>query len=101
VISERTKAALPAAKQRGAKILKAPSRAIKRRADARAADLAPTITELRAAGATSLRYCGWAQRTTNPDSSLRRLVTDAGDARLGTQGVSVDGALVIGARSPA
>jgi DNA invertase Pin-like site-specific DNA recombinase len=83
VISERTKAALAAAKQRGIKIggyrgtkipkaaLKAPSRAIKRRADARAADLAPTITELQAAGATSLRYCGWAQRTTNPGSSLR------------------------------
>ena len=28
------------------------------RADERAADLAPTITELQAAGATPLRYCG-------------------------------------------
>ena len=35
-------------------------------------------------------YCGGAQRTTNPNSSRRRLVTDAGYARPGTQG-SVDG----------
>jgi DNA invertase Pin-like site-specific DNA recombinase len=66
-ISERTKAALAAAKRRGVKIggyrgttipksaLEAASKAIKKRADARAADLAPTIAELQAAGATSLR----------------------------------------------
>ena len=34
---------------------KAASEAITKRAEARAADLAPTITELQAAGATSLR----------------------------------------------
>jgi DNA invertase Pin-like site-specific DNA recombinase len=66
-ISERTKAALAAAKRRGVKIggyrgttipksaLEAASKAIKKRADARAADLAPTIAELQVAGATSLR----------------------------------------------
>jgi DNA invertase Pin-like site-specific DNA recombinase len=66
-ISERTKAALAAAKRRGVTIggyrgttippsaLEAASKAIKKRADARAADLAPTIAELQAAGATSLR----------------------------------------------
>jgi DNA invertase Pin-like site-specific DNA recombinase len=67
VISERTKAALAAAKRRGIKLggyrgttmtkamRKAASEAITKRAKARAADLSPTITELQAAGATSLR----------------------------------------------
>jgi len=66
-ISERTKAALAAAKRRGVKLggyrgttmtramRKAASEAITKRANARAADLAPTIAELQAAGATSLR----------------------------------------------
>jgi DNA invertase Pin-like site-specific DNA recombinase len=66
-ISERTKAALAAAKRRGVKLggyrgtmmtkamRKAASEAITKRAKARAADLAPTIAELQAAGATSLR----------------------------------------------
>jgi DNA invertase Pin-like site-specific DNA recombinase len=66
-ISERTKAALAAAKRRGVKLggfrgvaptkamRKAASAALAKRADARAADLAPTIAELQAAGATSLR----------------------------------------------
>jgi hypothetical protein len=65
--AELTKAGLAAAKRRGVKlgghrgtiITKAMSRAaaeaIARRADARAVDLAPTIAELQAAGATSLR----------------------------------------------
>jgi DNA invertase Pin-like site-specific DNA recombinase len=67
MISERTKAALAAAKRRGVKLggyrgttmtkamRKAASEAITKRAKARAADLAPTINELQAAGATSLR----------------------------------------------
>jgi DNA invertase Pin-like site-specific DNA recombinase len=67
VISERTKAALAAAKRRGVQLggyrgttmtkamRKAASEAITKRAKARAADLTPTITELQAAGATSLR----------------------------------------------
>jgi DNA invertase Pin-like site-specific DNA recombinase len=67
MISERTKAALAAAKRRGVKLggdrgarLTAKARrmgweACTARANARAADLAPTISELRAAGITSLR----------------------------------------------
>jgi DNA invertase Pin-like site-specific DNA recombinase len=67
VISERTKAALAAAKRRGVKLggyrgttiskamRKASAEAVAKRADARAADLMPTIAELQAAGATSLR----------------------------------------------
>jgi DNA invertase Pin-like site-specific DNA recombinase len=67
VISERTKAALAAAKRRGVKLggyrgttltkamRKAASETLEKRADARAADLAPIITELQASGATSLR----------------------------------------------
>jgi DNA invertase Pin-like site-specific DNA recombinase len=68
VISERTKAALAAAKRRGVKLggfragakLTAKARqagveANKKRADARAADLAPIIRELRATRITSLR----------------------------------------------
>jgi DNA invertase Pin-like site-specific DNA recombinase len=66
VISERTKAALAAAKRhkklggyRGTTISKAMRAAalaaIAKRTDARAADIAPTIAELRATGATSLR----------------------------------------------
>jgi hypothetical protein len=35
-------------------------------------------------------YCGGTQRGTNPDSSRRGLVTDAGHARLGAKGVGVD-----------
>jgi DNA invertase Pin-like site-specific DNA recombinase len=67
-ISERTKAALAAAKRRGTKLggyragakLTAKARmagckARKESADAKAADLAPIIKELQAAGATSLR----------------------------------------------
>ena len=80
-ISERTKAALAAAKQRGKKLggyrgttiskamRAAALAAVAKRTDARAADLAPTIAKLRAAGATSLRAI--AQRTTNPNSSRR------------------------------
>jgi DNA invertase Pin-like site-specific DNA recombinase len=67
VISERTKAALAAAKRRGVKLggyrgttisramRRASAEAVAKRADARAADLMPTIAELQAAGATSLR----------------------------------------------
>jgi DNA invertase Pin-like site-specific DNA recombinase len=67
MISERTKAALAAAKRRGVKLggyrgttitkamHKAGQAAIAKRVDARAADLMPTIAELQAAGATSLR----------------------------------------------
>ena len=59
--------ALAAAKRRGVKLggyrgttmtkvmRKAAAEAVARRTDARAADLAPTITEIQAAGATSLR----------------------------------------------
>jgi DNA invertase Pin-like site-specific DNA recombinase len=67
MISERTKAALAAAKRRGVKLggdrgarLTAKQRALGRaarqaKAHARAADLAPTIKELQAAGCESLR----------------------------------------------
>ena len=67
VISERTKAALAAAKRRGVKLggyrgttmtkamRRAAAEAVAKRVDARATDLAPIIAELRAAGATSLR----------------------------------------------
>jgi DNA invertase Pin-like site-specific DNA recombinase len=68
VISERTKAALAAAKRRGVKLggfragaklttkaRQAGVRAVQARADARAIDLAPTVRELQAAGKTSLR----------------------------------------------
>ena len=66
-ILERTKAALAAAKRRGVKLggyrgttmtkamRKAASEAIAKRAQSRAADLVPTIAELQAAGATTLR----------------------------------------------
>jgi DNA invertase Pin-like site-specific DNA recombinase len=67
MISARTKAGLAAAKRRGvklggnrgvkptAKMQKASTAALQARADARAADIGPTIKELQAAGATSLR----------------------------------------------
>ena len=67
MISARTKAALAAAKRRGtklggdrgvvptAKMRKSAAAARQKRAATRAADLAPTIAELQAAGATSLR----------------------------------------------
>jgi DNA invertase Pin-like site-specific DNA recombinase len=67
MISERTKAALAAAKRRGVKLggyrgtiiskamRKASAAALTKRADDRATDLMPTITELQANGATSLR----------------------------------------------
>jgi DNA invertase Pin-like site-specific DNA recombinase len=67
MISARTKAALAMARKRGVKLggnrgvkptakMRALSRAaIQQRADARAADIAPTIKNLQAAGATSLR----------------------------------------------
>jgi DNA invertase Pin-like site-specific DNA recombinase len=66
-ISERTKAALKAAKQRGVKLggfkgfmptarmRKLAAEAMRARSEARAADLAPIIKELQAAGKTSLR----------------------------------------------
>src|SRR6516164_4941450 len=66
-ISERTKAALAAAKQRGVKLggdrgvipnarsHKASAEALRLRTAARAADLAPIVKELQAAGKTSLR----------------------------------------------
>jgi DNA invertase Pin-like site-specific DNA recombinase len=66
-ISDRTKAALAAAKARGVKLGGARTvtvaddvrelgqKAIQERANARAADYAPAIAELRSAGATSLR----------------------------------------------
>jgi DNA invertase Pin-like site-specific DNA recombinase len=66
-ISDRTKAALAAAKKRGtvlggfrgkvptAKHRALSAKALQERADARAADIGPTIRELQAAGATSLR----------------------------------------------
>jgi DNA invertase Pin-like site-specific DNA recombinase len=67
IISERTKAALAAAKRRGVKLggnrgttitkamRKAASEAIEKRVNARAADLGPTIAEVQASGAKSLR----------------------------------------------
>jgi capsule polysaccharide export protein KpsE/RkpR len=67
MISARTKAALAAAKRRGvklggnrsvkpsAKMQRASKAALQARADARAADIAPTIKALQEAGATSLR----------------------------------------------
>jgi DNA invertase Pin-like site-specific DNA recombinase len=67
IISERTRAALAAAKRRGVKLggyrgtviskamRKASADAIAKRADARAVDLGPTIAEVQAAGAKSLR----------------------------------------------
>jgi DNA invertase Pin-like site-specific DNA recombinase len=66
MISSRTKAALAAAKKRGTKLggdrgatvtnatRKAAKAAVKARTDARAADLAPVISELKSAGVTSL-----------------------------------------------
>jgi DNA invertase Pin-like site-specific DNA recombinase len=66
-ISERTRAALASAKKRGVKLggyrgttvtaamQRAALAAVQERAEARAADLAPIIAELQAAGATSLR----------------------------------------------
>jgi DNA invertase Pin-like site-specific DNA recombinase len=66
-ISERTKAALAAAKKRGTKLggfrgfvptarmRKLSAEALRERTDARASDLAPIIKELQAGGATSLR----------------------------------------------
>src|SRR5262249_12261791 len=68
MISERTKAALAAARARGVKLggyrknptlptgaSEAGTAVLQRNADARAADIAPIIAELQAAGATSLR----------------------------------------------
>src|SRR5215472_18823823 len=67
VISERTKAALSAAKRRGVKLggfrgttitkamRRASAEAVAKQADARAADLCPIIAELQATGARSLR----------------------------------------------
>lgn len=67
MISTRTKAALAAAKKRGTKLggnrgstptprmRKRSAAVLKQRADARAADIGPTVKELQAAGATSLR----------------------------------------------
>jgi DNA invertase Pin-like site-specific DNA recombinase len=67
LISDRTKKALAAAKRRGiklggnrgvtpgAKMQKASKAALQARAASRAADIAPTIAELQAAGVTSLR----------------------------------------------
>jgi DNA invertase Pin-like site-specific DNA recombinase len=66
MISDRTKKALAAAKRRGvklggnrgvkpsAKMQKASKAALQKRADARAADVAPVIAELKAAGAATL-----------------------------------------------
>ena len=62
MISARTKAALAAAKKRGKKLggdrgaVRAKAKAARAaRANARAGDIGPTIRELQAAGATSLR----------------------------------------------
>lgn len=69
MISDRTKAALAAAKARGTKLGRSKGQGnimteeyrtraaavLKERADSRVADLAPIVAELRAAGATSLR----------------------------------------------
>ena len=67
MISERTKAALAAAKRRGVKLggfrgrvfsakdIKAATAARQEKAQSRAADLAPIVKELQAGGATSLR----------------------------------------------
>ena len=67
MISDRTKKALAAAKKRGvklggnrgvmpgAKMQRASREALQARAEARAADIAPVIAELRASGAASLR----------------------------------------------
>src|SRR6516165_8038750 len=67
MISDRTKKALAAAKKRGvklggnrgvmpgAKMQRASREALQARADSRAADVAPVIAELQAAGAASLR----------------------------------------------
>lgn len=84
VISERTKAALAAAKRRGVKLgsfratakLTARARqdgvkAVQARADARAADLAPIVRELQASGAPSLRAIGRSQRTTHSNAARR------------------------------
>ena len=70
MISERTKAALAAAKARGIKLGnywknptlppdagKLGNAAIKRKADAKAADIAPIIAELQATGATLIASC--------------------------------------------
>jgi hypothetical protein len=105
-ISERTKAALTAAKRRGVKLggyrgttmtkamRRAASEAITKRAKERAVDLAPTIAELQAAGATSLRaiaagfnergirtprgtncWRGWPNRPRPPSYHLSRSMT--------------------------
>jgi DNA invertase Pin-like site-specific DNA recombinase len=67
LISERTKAALPAAKRRGIKlggwrgkpmqkrVRKMGTEALQEQADLKARDIAPVIKELQAAGAESLR----------------------------------------------
>jgi hypothetical protein len=95
--SERTKAALAAAKRRGVKLggyrgtimtkamRKAASEVITKRVKARAADLAPTIADLRAAGATSLRAiaAGLTERGHSYCARYWDLVSDAGYAGVG------------------
>jgi DNA invertase Pin-like site-specific DNA recombinase len=96
VITERTKAALAAAKRRGVKLdgyrgttmtkamRKAASEAITKRAKARAADLAPTITELQADGAASLRAIAAGLNERGIPKRHRDVVSDAGHAGAGT-----------------
>ena len=96
MISARTKAALAAAKRRGvqlggynknpkltAKARKAGQEANARKAAERAADLAPVISELQAAGKTSLRaIAGGLNERGNSDGARRRqLVRSPGGAR--------------------
>jgi DNA invertase Pin-like site-specific DNA recombinase len=93
MISARTKAALAAAKKRGkklggnrgalpnAKMWKASVKAREAHADARAADLAGTIRELQAAGATSLKAIADGLNQHSYLTRRRRLVRRAGSPR--------------------
>jgi len=71
-ISDRTKAALAAAKRRGKKLggfragAKLTAKARQKGAEAKAVDLAPVITELQASGATPLRAIASSCRSARP-----------------------------------